>query len=203
MDYTIGPYRGTEQLGCQRQVSRARERVSTALEVKDADNIALSKCDLKTIIAPTSVIFCGCKIAENGCIDPSECQQCHRTCPVPTLIRWCDSATCLLIGSGHLIFWSGWARPSVLHLSGRFPTVSRVRQMFAASNARTLHTSYRFDYKNRKDDFYGDWVVDIIPKKHTEKEYYKARDLLANLPGTWRFGQHSNVEFPIQERNLT
>lgn len=196
MDSIIPRFTGTRALGCSIQVERARSSDTSVFLVKDADSKALEARSLIATVSPEMFTGCRCRIAENGCIDPSECPVTHLKIPIPVITRWCDATTSLIQGAGHLVFWSGWARPAVLSITARFPTVNQVRALLARSDQRTTHVNFRFDYRIRTDAETGLIVVDVSPKAHSEKAFYKVKDLLNALPGARRFGQHSEFNPP-------
>lgn len=192
MDSTIPRFRGVDAEGCAEQVSRARQAPMTALGVMLADSRILDRFPTKEhLMQRIDSLPCGCRICETGTIDNSECSKVHLLYPVPTLTIWSDQVTTRLLGAGHLVFWSMWARPAVLALSARSPTITQVRVYLARTSTSMKHTFMRFDYRTRFEPELNTDVVDIIPKSYSETKFPRVNEFLANLPGQWRVGRHT------------
>lgn len=191
METEVPRFRGINADGVEEQVARARLAPMTTLGVMLADNQVLERFNSKShMMERSDAIPCGCKICETGTIDNSACSKVHLIFPVPMINVWSDKATSLLLGAGHLIFWSAWARPAVLGLSARAPTVTQVRVLLSKTHVRMKHTFLRYHYRVRHEDELNCDVIDIIPKPFSDSTYPRVHEFLASLPGQWRIGRH-------------
>jgi hypothetical protein len=183
----VPSFTGATQLGCQAQLIRARGPPQSIAEVLQADLLALNDEPIDTHMLPIVYSGCGCRISENGCIDPSECRISHPLFRIPILSRWCDQTTCRLRGGGALLLWSGWARPSVMKILGRFPTVDQALWLISRSHPRTLHVRWRYQYIPRHDEELNSTVIDLFSNQHNGE---RANKHLRTLNPASRFGQH-------------
>lgn len=126
-------------LGCGAQVSRA-SKIGTNLD-------ALASREKEVPVPETFLGYpvshsgpaCQCRIAENGCIDPSLCSVEHSLAPIPLIPRWNFATAAVITGGCNQLAWSGWAHPSVMSLLGRFPTCGEVKRLIARTHPRNLH----------------------------------------------------------------
>lgn len=197
METEVPRYRGVSADGVEEQVARARLAPMTTLGVMLADQHILERFNSKSHpMERADTVPCGCRISENGTIDNSACQKVHLIYPVPFINVWSDRATCLLLGAGHLIFWSAWARPAVLALSARAPTVTQVRVLLSKTHNKMKHTFLRYHYRLRREEELNCDVVDIIPKSFGDSTYPRVHEFLTSLPGQWRIGRHLMLPSP-------
>lgn len=185
---TVPVFRGNKPNGCKWQVSRARNGVQTIADVLHADALLLDEIKLENMIRPQHDVGCDCRIAENGLIDKSLCRKIHVLYPIPFLARWCDVTTCRLRGGGHLLYWSGWARPSVVALLGRHPTREQVAHLIARSDKSVHHAKFKFSHTPRFDDQLSMLVYDVRSDFRNGMQGIK---WLRSGPPESRFGQHS------------
>jgi hypothetical protein len=143
---TISPFTKATANGCAAQVQRAKHCSQLVSEIVQHES-GLSV----NVNAPALHAACGCRIAENGCLDVSLCHVTHPLHAVPFLERWCDVSTCLVQGGGHLIAWSGWARPAVLKLLGRYPRVGDVRGVLEKTHRSVSHRGMSMSYRLVED----------------------------------------------------
>lgn len=187
----VPTYTGASDTSCQAQLARSRGPAQTIDEIFMADSLALNDSDIKNHVADVHYSGCGCRISENGCIDPSECRAAHTLYRVPVINRWCDQTTCQLRGAGALILWSGSARPAVLKILGRHPTVEQVIWLIQRSHPKILHSRWKFDFTTRMDEDLNEVVIDV---HSNQLRGYRASTRLRVLNPTMRFGQHSTLK---------
>lgn len=164
---SIPSFSSQRALGCEAQIARARSAPESIVNVQNRIDSAHHRFLIEGI--RSYVDDCSCAICENGCIDVSLCSVSHNFATIPIMQRWCDATTSLIPGGGHLILWSGWARPSVLKLTDRYCIVRVVKRLIRQSHRSTLHTNFRFSVSPRYETIFNRTVVDIIPHFHNEK----------------------------------
>jgi len=184
----IESFTGVSQIACRNQLLRARGPAQTIADILLLDGLALNNEPLTEHMSDIFYGGCGCKISENGCIDPSECRISHKLYRIPTINRWCDATTSHMRGAGALLLWSGWARPSAMKLLGRHPTVDQVTHLISNSHPRTLHTSWRYQFSLRHDPQLQTNVLDISSNKNRGE---RAKTYLRTINPAVRFGQHN------------
>lgn len=182
---SVPKFTGYSTIACSAQLARARRMSQTEHDVLSTDNALISAVGLQKMVRSVLDPPCGCAISENGCVDVSLCTQYHTHIPVPVISRWCDQTTALLVNCGALVFWSGWARPSVLSIIGRAPTVAQTRSMLQRSYKATSHIKYKFVVHKRYDELLQSDVLDISASHHIGE---KGSILLQTLNQTTRFG---------------
>jgi hypothetical protein len=185
---TVPSFAGKTDLACSNQLRRAKGPSQRIEEVLTADALALGNDPIEAHMHDVLYPGCKCRISENGCIDPSECQIEHKLFRIPILNRWCDQSTCRIRGGGELLLWSGWARPAAMKLLGRHPTVEQTRNLVRNSHPRTLHVRWRYDFIERVDTNLGTVVIDLNSNQYLGK---RAKLHLPLLNPTTRFGQHT------------
>jgi hypothetical protein len=135
----IPPFDKPTANGCHAQVLRAKACNQLESDVLDQEQVVTV-----TLRGAGLAAQCECRIAENGTLDPSLCLVAHSYHAIPYLQRWCDQSTGLLQGAGYLIFWSGWARPAVMKLLGRFPPAADVQTVLARTPKTVSHRRMTF-----------------------------------------------------------
>lgn len=177
----IPAYNGTSPIGTQAQVARARDPQQTLLQLHNALD------EYEQTVDEPRLEGCQCRIACNGSIDVRECLILHMVHPLPPLDRWYDDTTSAIKTFGYTIFWSGWARPSVVKLLGRDPTPSQIRLLYARSHRAARH-NFRFRAIQIEDqlDFPRVHIVSV-------KKGLKPSALLASLPDVTRFASHQHT----------
>nr|WON42280.1 hypothetical protein [Actinidia fungus negative-stranded RNA virus 2] len=137
---STGPYpledRATAPAGCANQVARASVPVDL-IQLKESE-AAITTPTSFTDASPT----CKCRISENGCIDCCECPDGHALFQIPVLSRWNWAIVDCMRGVSFLYGWSGWAAPSVLKLTGRWPTVQTIRHIWTRTHRRLKHNNW-------------------------------------------------------------
>nr|QXN75411.1 MAG: hypothetical protein [Grapevine-associated negative single-stranded RNA virus 1] len=183
-------YEGSSPLGCGMQVRRARVCTQELALIKEQDD-ELSIIDRETFkirARAENYILCECRIAENGCIDPSWCNVKHTLHAVPRMERWCDLTTAEIDGGAHLLFWSGWARPSVLKLYGRWINKRTLRHALEHSHARTKHIGFYFSYTVQFDRELECTLVQLACPPGNGK---RGKQIIEEIEDDWRFGTHA------------
>jgi hypothetical protein len=187
----IPKFQGSGQIGCNDQVHYARVTNQTfnAFIQSDARLVEYERSTFDSIRQNVTHPDCRCMICENGCINVMHCFVKHTMHSLPKLERWCDLTTSIIDGGGHLIFWSGWARPSVLKLEGRWPTIKDVQSLLARSHSSTKHVSYKFRVETHFDDTLNTTLCDFY---YDRDNGTRVIALLNSLPPHYRFGKHGN-----------
>lgn len=177
--------KGKSVIGCKNQVAAAKDkRVDLTYLRLSESNIA------RTLPLVTDFLeighLCGCKIAENGLIDPILCSTSHKLSSIPLITRWCSVTIDIIRGGHYLHGWSGWAAPSVMKLLGRWPTASSVLRLWTESNKSAKH---QFKLKAKLVGLFenGDLVFDIY-FPHDESGGSTLGKLLQSLPKKSRVG---------------
>jgi len=126
-------------LGSRAQVDRAVSEVFDWAAFSASQRLIVQPVDLDSQPSCEAGDTCGCQIAENGLIDPSNCIVRHSLAPSISISRWCTESIFGIPGASYLHGWSGWAAPAVFKLLGRWPRAESVASLWRASARRTRH----------------------------------------------------------------
>jgi len=179
-------YTGDSPLGCSSQVHKARVIKQTIEQV----DIEIARVNIDMGLTPRNPL-CACRIAENGCIDTSDCCITHTLYPIPRLARWCDQTTSRIKGGGYLLFLTGWARPSAMSLWGLDMTVDSLIAALSRCNRRTKHTNMKFVLRSEARDGVSRNIL-----SYEQITGCRGKQLLAELPANVILHDH---DFAVRE----
>jgi hypothetical protein len=191
--------------GCGGQVERAKQGMNlTQLAALEA---AVPVPDSFVGVPPSLCgIHCECRIAENGCIDPSLCTVQHPLAALPAITRWTFATAGIITGGCNQLSWSGWAHPAVMSLLDRFPTCGEVKRLLQRTHKKLQHLNefVRVTLERQYPDgtrlYHFHYVDKHVRASTTDK--VKISDALKSIRDNDRIGGVSSEEVPTTGKSM-